>query len=310
MINIIKIKNSNIYTKTLIIFLLIIILIFFKNLFFTYSYKENYQNYTLKQFSSNYEINDIYDDFYANVYDDLYYDENRIDFEISHIKNLINNNKYFSKLVDLGCGTGHLVGTLNDLNINSIGVDISPHMVNKANDYYKNNNFKNADIMDNMLFEGSSINIITCLYFTIYYIKDKLYFLRNCYNWLLPNGYFVLHLSEKDNFNLQIKDDSNLNIYDLYNKNNNNNNNKVIYFDNYKYKTKFELKNDEGIFNETFEDIKHNKIRVNNHKLNIVSIREILFLCSKIGFKYVNKINMGDCNYENQYLYIFKKPIY
>ena len=180
MINIIKIKNSNIYTKTLIIFLLIIILIFFKNLFFTYSYKENYQNYTLKQFSSNYEINDIYDDFYANVYDDLYYDENRIDFEISHIKNLINNNKYFSKLVDLGCGTGHLVGTLNDLNINSIGVDISPHMVNKANDYYKNNNFKNADIMDNMLFEGSSINIITCLSLTIYYIKDKLYFVRNC----------------------------------------------------------------------------------------------------------------------------------
>ena len=149
MINITKIKKSNIYTKALIAFLLIIIIIFIKNLFSNAVCAENYQNYSLKQFSSNYEIIDIYDDFYADIYDDLYYDENRIDFEISHIKNLINNKKYFSKLVDLGCGTGHLVGTLNDLNINSIGVDISPSMINKANNYYNNVDFKNDDIMDN-----------------------------------------------------------------------------------------------------------------------------------------------------------------
>ena len=306
MINFKKLKNSNLYTKTLLILLLILILIFIKNLIFD-TKRENYQDYTLKRFSTNYDIKEIYDDFYADIYDDLYYDENRIDFEVSHIKDLIQNKKYFSKLVDLGCGTGHFVGILNDLKINSIGVDISPSMIEKANSYYNNYNFKNADVMDNMLFEGSSINIITCLYFTIYYIDDKLSFLNNCYNWLSPNGYFVLHLCDKENFNIKIQDNSEIKLYDLYR--NNNNNNKVIYFDNYKYKTKFNLNENNGIFNETFENLKTNDVRINNHKLNIIPIKEILFMCSKIGFKIVKKINMSDCNYDNQYLYVFKKQI-
>ena len=45
------------------------------------------------------------------------------------------------------------------------------------------------------------------------------------------------------------------------------------------------------------------------HTFNIIPIKEILFMCSKIGFKIIKKINMSDCNYDNQYLYIFKKVI-
>ena len=47
---------------------------------------------------------------------------------------------------------------------------------------------------------ANSFSTITCFYFTIYYIKDKNTFLQNCYNWLMPGGYLVLHLVNRDKF--------------------------------------------------------------------------------------------------------------
>ena len=37
-------------------------------------------------------------------------------------------------------------------------------------------------------------------YILIYYIEDKKRFIDNCYNWLKPGGYFVVHLVNRDKF--------------------------------------------------------------------------------------------------------------
>ena len=46
----------------------------------------------------------------------------------------------------------------------------------------------------------NNFGLITILYFTIYYIKDKMTTFRNCYNWLDYGGYLILHLVNKDEF--------------------------------------------------------------------------------------------------------------
>ena len=42
---------------------------------------------------------------------------------------------------------------------------------------------------------------VTCLYFTIYYIKDKENF-SNCFYWLKPGGVLLLHLVDVNKFDL------------------------------------------------------------------------------------------------------------
>ena len=51
-----------------------------------------------------------------------------------------------------------------------------------------------------MTFPQQSFTHLTCLYFTVYYIKNKRLFFENCYNWLAPGGYLLLHLVDRDNF--------------------------------------------------------------------------------------------------------------
>ena len=308
MIKLNKINKSSIYCKIFLFFAIILILIIFKNfiygLFKKDLLKESFNNIkTTKKYIGNVNNDTIYDDFYVEQYDDLFYDENKLDFEVFHILKLFKNKKYFTKLVDLGCGTGHFVGLINSLKYDTLGVDLSPHMINKAKDYYDNVNFKNEDILDTTILPGSSISILTSLNYTIYYMKNKQLFLQNCYHWLLPEGYLVIHLVNRNNFNILYDDNHDLDLY-----NNKQNNNKVIHFDKYKYKTEFKLVNDEGFFKEKFIDKKSNNVRENIHKFYIPSIDEILQIISRVGFKYVSNIDMGKCNYNYQYLYIFKKP--
>ena len=181
-------------------------------------------------------------------------------------------------------------------------------MINKAKDYYDNVDFKNEDILNTTILPGSSISILTCLNYTIYYIKNKQLFLQNCYHWLLPEGYLVIHLVNRNNFNILYDEHDNLDLYNNCKNNKNNKNNKVIHFDKYKYKTEFKLINDEGFFKEKFIDKESNNIRENIHNFYIPSIDEILHIISRVGFKYVTNIDMRKCNYNYQYLYIFKKP--
>ena len=54
--------------------------------------------------------------------------------------------------------------------------------------------------MDFMHFDQEAFSHITCLYFTIYYIKDKKRFFKNCFDWLMPTGHLAIHLVNRDKF--------------------------------------------------------------------------------------------------------------
>ena len=90
--------------------------------------------------------NDIYDDFYASIYDYLVFNNLKDDYEVGEIINKTSPSST-SKILDIGCGTGHHVANLASKGLDVLGIDISPSMIAQAKKNYPDYNFKVADAL-------------------------------------------------------------------------------------------------------------------------------------------------------------------
>ena len=278
--------------------------------------EENEYKIELKE---KYELKEspaLYDDFYAEVYDELLFSKLKDDFEVGEIINSTKPNKS-SIILDVGSGTGHHVSNFVANGFKAQGVDISPAMVKKAQENYPELQFKQGDIMDTMLFPGNSFTHITCLYFTIYYIKDKRRFFSNVMHWLQPGGYLALHLVDRDNFDPIVPAGDPFSIVSPQKFAKERITSTVVKFNNLDYKSNFELlkdkeTNNDGIINaimhETFKDTKTGALRKNEHKLYMPTQKTILSMAKDAGFILTAKIDMVKCQYANQFIYILQKP--
>ena len=297
---IIKVKG---WTKIALITGIILIILMFVNK--DIIYKEGFvqkDKFILKRGT------EIYDDFYVDLYDDLLLDQVKNDFEVGEIKRLIKINA-INKVLDIGSGTGRHVKLLNKEGYKAEGLDKSKAMVKYAKTKYPELTFKQGDALEAMLYPQNSFSTITCLYFTIYYIKKKNIFLQNCYNWLMPGGYLVLHLVNRDKFDpiLNVADPLHLVSAQKYSAKRITTS--TVKFKDFQYKAKFDLDNQNNLaeFNEIFKDDKTKHVRQNSHKLHMETQKHILGLAKNIGFILQGKIDMVQCNYEFQYLYVLKK---
>ena len=173
------IVNSSIWYKIVIIFVIGIIYYLVTNNKALVEGFEQKEHFIVK------ENNNIYDTFYANIYDKLVQDDMKNEYEVGTIINLTKPTKS-SLLLDIGSGTGNHVAVFNSKNVNAIGLDKSSAMVSYAKNKFPNIEFNVGDANDVMVHPPHTFTHITCLYFTIYYIKDKFSFFRNCYEWLKP----------------------------------------------------------------------------------------------------------------------------
>ena len=163
-------KMSNIGKILLFITLLLILVVFFKS----YSIKEGYEQNDKFLFKKG---NDIYDGFYATVYDYLVFNNLKDDYEITQIVNKTTPSTS-SVILDVGSGTGHHVAKLAQKDLNVVGIDISPSMVEQAKKNYPKYDFQVGDVLDTNQYKNNSFTHILCLYFTIYYMKNKIFY---CY---------------------------------------------------------------------------------------------------------------------------------
>lgn len=249
---------------------------------------------------------DIYDDFYVSVYDELLYNDVKNDYEIGKIISTKPSSK--SVIVDIGSGTGHHVGKLADMGYKVKGIDSSDAMVKKAKENYPNCDFKVADVSKNITFQPNSVTHILCLYFTIYMIKNKRQFFNNCYNWLMPGGYLILHLVDRDKFDPILPAADVFGGVDPQKYSKERITNTTIAFDSHKYKANFNLKGDEATFKETFINKDNNSVRKHEHKLYMQSQEKILSIARDAGFILDSQSEMKKCRYYNQYIYVLHKP--
>jgi len=252
---------------------------------------------------------EVYDKFYCGIYDDLILDKVKNEYEVGEIINVTKPTKN-SNILDVGSGTGEIVDLFHTKGFKSQGLEISSAMVKQSRKKYPHLTFSQGDVMKSMNFETNTFTHITSLYFTIYYMKDKLQFFKNCHSWLMPGGSLIVHLVNRDKF------DPILNVADplvwvspqKYAKQRITSS--IVKFKDFQYKANFEFdkKNNMAEFAETMKDDKTGNIRKNIHRLHMPTQKKILSMAKSVGFILKGKIDLINVQYEYQYLYILYKP--
>jgi len=308
--NILKLWMSSTFLQQIcyILLILVIVLIIVKFVRNTNMMREGFDGaeQPKKEFVVKKE-NDIYDDFYVSIYDDLVHNYGKNNFEVGEITK-IEPPTNLSTILDVGSGTGHHVAAFSKKGIKAIGVDKSKAMVEKAKENYPNDEFKEGDVMDTMLFTSGSFSHITCLYFTIYYMKDKLRFFNNCIQWLIPGGFLILHLVDRDNFDPILPAGTATSIISPQKYADKRITNTIVKFDKFDYKCNFDLNGDIATFHETLKDKSNDSVRQNELQLYMEPQKKILTFAKQVGFILHSKVDMVKCQYESQYLYVLQKP--
>jgi SAM-dependent methyltransferase len=252
---------------------------------------------------------DVYDGFYSDIYDYLVYNNVKDSYEVGEIINKTAPTEE-STILDVGSGTGHHVAELASKNYNVVGMDSSPDMIKKAKEVYPDYNFMQGDVLKSENFYPNSFTHILCLYFTIYYIKDKMQFFKNCMNWLKPGGYLVLHLVDRDLFDPILPPGNPLIMVSPQKYADKRITNTSITFTDFKYDANFELNEDNDIatFNEKFKFNDTGKVRKNEHTMYMPSQDAILQMAQEVGFILHGKVDLVKVAYEYQYLYLLVKP--
>ena len=256
---------------------------------------------------------DVYDDFYVNMYDDLVYNSAKNNYEVKTIINTDTPNNQH-KILDIGCSTGHHVFLLNNNNKAVIGIDSSPSMIKKAKKNYPDLHFKLCDALNSMAFPADTFTHITCLYYTIYYMKNKKLFLENCFNWLESGGVLILHLVDMHNFDPIIPIATNVPYKDSKERNTES----IVKFETLDYKSNFNidklidansinLDKPNAVFKETIKLKNPKSVRINEHNLYMSSQNSILALAREIGFSMQSQTEMKDIQYDHNYLYVLQK---
>lgn len=302
-----KINKFTLWEKIMWVLILLIFYVLSVN-YFT-SMKEGFEK---KPNESNKLVvkkgRDIYDNFYTKFYDKLVFCKAKNDFEVGVILKVTNPTKN-SKILDIGSGTGHHVAAFTENGIDAVGLDVSSSMVNVSKELYPSSNYMVGDALETMLFPPETFTHITCLYFTIYYIKDKQTFIHNCYNWLSPGGFMVLHLVDRDRFDPILPAGDPFYIISPQHYAKKRITSTVVKFKGYDYRSNFEYnpKRDEASMNEHFKNTKTGDVRKNEHTLFMQTQKQILAIAKDAGFILHSQHSMLQCQYEKQYIYILQK---
>jgi SAM-dependent methyltransferase len=299
-------KLNNFGKVLIFLSVLLILVIFFKSFSPKMKNKEGFETTESFLYKTGSEV---YDDFYTDIYDYLVFNSLKNDYEVGAIINDTAPNEK-SVIVDIGCGTGHQVADLKSKGLNVIGVDISPSMVKKSkeNNPTISESYSIGDGLNSHLFQDNSFTHILCLYFTIYYMKDKMQFFYNCMNWLMPGGYLVVHLVDKYKFDPILPPGNPLYIVSPQKYAKERITKTKITFQDFVYDSNFKLEdNDMAIFTEKFK-FNDGKIRKQEQQLYMEDLPTIVNMAQDAGFVLHSKIDMVKCAYEYQYLYVFYKP--
>lgn len=138
---------------------------------------------------------------FANIYDELIYED--IDYEkvSDKIIELCNNNEIsFDDYLDLACGTGNVAINVAKYFKNTYAVDLSDDMLNVAFKKFKENKIKAKVICQDMceLQLNNKFDLVTCVLDSTNYLTEdgdiETYFER-VYNHLKDKGLFIFDIN-------------------------------------------------------------------------------------------------------------------
>lgn len=257
------------------------------------------------------ENNEIYDEFYCNIYKVIMNDEFRNLYESAKVIRISKMNKK-SNVLDIGSGLGEHLQILKRGDIPSLGIELSKAMINKCAEMNPDVDVKHANAMDSMIFETNQFTHILCFFYTLYYMPDQESFLRNCNKWLKYKGSLAVHIVDPDKFHpiVQKNDIFGGMTHELL-KPGTRTTKSIVLFEGFEYNAKYIDKDREKLGDVEFEEIFTNSdtrhMRKNSHKMKMLSIPEYESMFKRCGFEIHEKIDLAKARYFYQYVYILKK---
>ena len=199
-------------------------------------------------------------------------------------------------------------------------------MIKVAESNYPKCEFMVNDILNNNILDYDSFSHIVCLGKTIYEIKDKERFFENCFSLLSVGGFLIIHLVDRNKFKPYVYNKDKNTLYDpeKYGKKIDE---LIIKFDNKsEFTSKYNIKNtplnnevDDNItphssYNEKFmyydkSNKNRNKIKEYERNLYMPFTSKILNCAQSKNFKLHKKFKLEEVEYNNEYLYVFKKKM-
>ena len=281
--------------------------------------REGFTDMASEVFLSN---EDLYDEFYASVYDQLTQNARMTEQKCTLIVNewkKTGNKMEFSDVLDAGCGTGIASVCMSKLGAKSVlGVDKSKAMITRAetvtlaesklSEEQKNKvTFREGDLLNPSAVGGSSVTNAICLYFTIYYLPDKESFFRNMFLWVKPGGELVVEVVNKYKFDPMLDSASPWIGFSLQKYSKERVTESKVAFNKFEYTGKFELTDPDAEFRETFR-FKDGKVRRQRHRFRMPSIEEISKMATTAGWVYTKYVDLTMIGFEYSYLLFFRHP--
>jgi SAM-dependent methyltransferase len=273
--------KSNLFELLIICGFILVVIWYYKK---TYKPTEGFQQNERFLLKTN---QDTYDGFYSEIYDELWKPENRVNYEVDLLINTLQPDPKFSRMLDVGSGTGTFLKELNKKKFNVRGIDMSKSMSQKG---IEKHNFKEGvditigDVMDPMVYDRADFTHIFCMDFTLYELEDKRQFFKNCYYWLENNGYLVLHLAERTQFNAIVPAAQPPVLDSIEQLGPNRIVKTEIEFEDFVYTSDYITDNKKVVHKESFTDKQTQNIRQNERTLVMDSSEDILKMALAAGF--------------------------
>lgn len=303
-------KNPNVLAMQYLLYMTIIYLIYivwkkYNRQSLSYEGFEQSKPFVLKK------DDDIYDDFYSHIYDDIHKPNVRTGYELINVINATEPTTRNSVFLDIGSGTGLMVNELQQAGYRAFGIDKSQSMIDAAEAKYPDCQYKHGDVMEPMSFEKGTFTHIICTYFTIYQIQDKPTFFRNCYHWLKANGYLIIHLVNPKTFDTIVPVAKTNLAINPHKYESSRITDSIVEFKDFQYKQKYDFgKKNVVSVSETFKDNASSHIRQNEQTMYMEDAETILNMAKQIGYISHAMFDLKKCiDDENQMIYILERPM-
>jgi hypothetical protein len=128
-------------------------------------------------------------------------------------------------------------------------------------------------------------------------------------DWLMPGGYLIVHIVERESFDPILPPGNPLYIVSPQKYAKERITKTKVTFDDFVYSANFDLDKEKNMasFDEKFK-FNDGSVRKQQQQLYMEDTSAIVNIAQECGFILKEKINLVKCAYEHQYLYVFVKP--
>ena len=265
-----------------------------------------------------FENNDLFDDFYASVYDNLTQLSSRFPKQLVLIIHQWKKSASTDTMdiLDCGCGTGIATVLFAKMGANSVvGLDMSESMLRRARavtlpstalsiEQRNSITFLRGDMNQQTTFEGGKFSHAALLFFTIYYSNDVTGLFNNLFYWIRPGGQLAIEVVNKFKFDPLLESASPFLGTTVQKYSKKRVTKSKVEFDKFSYEAEFDLQDPIAEFREVFR-FPDKSVRRQRHTLNMRDINEIVHLAQAAGWNYNGYVDLLSAGFEYAYVLIF-----